>query len=334
MSESSQPNTAAFPAVRGWVVFAVLLLLELVLWVALTRHGVAAGWWSDLAGGLLLIALPFLLRLVILYCSYRLSRVKGMKLALDQQLHGLNWWKFFLAEYWHFCKQSFAHLPFPFFFRTACDRGDIPSDGEVVLLQHGYLHNGAVWNPLSHVLSRLGYRVFTIDQPLYASIEHMADRLHARIEAICEKTGESRIVLIAHSMGGLISRAYLRRYGDARIRRLITLGTPHRGTYHAYLAFHENGKQMRPGNAWLNELGQRPPFTSLTSIYSVHDTIISPQDSSRVDGAENVVLTGVGHVSMFASKTVQAAILGVLERDRAAQTSPPSTTTHDERQSN
>jgi triacylglycerol lipase len=325
----SLPQKTVFPTARGWALFAAFLLLELALWVALTRHGVASGWWSDLTGGLLLIVLPFALRFIILLCSYRLSRVKGMALLPEQRLRGLNWWKYFLAEYWHFCKQSFAHLPFPFFFRTPCDRGEVPRFGEVIVLQHGYLHNGAVWNPLAQRVARLGYRVFTIDQPLYASIEHMADRLHARIEAICAQTGESQILLIAHSMGGLVSRAYLRRYGESRIRRLITLGSPHRGTYHAYLAFRENGKQMRPGNAWLNELAQGAPFASLTSIYSIHDTIISPQDSSRIEGAENIELTGVGHVSMFANRAVQAAILALLERDRASRTSAKSDTIHE-----
>jgi triacylglycerol lipase len=317
-------ETKVFPAARGWLVFVVFLALELALWVGLARGGVARGWWSDLFGGLLVIFLPLALRFIILLGVYGLSRKRGVKLTIDQRVRGRAWWKFFLTEYFHFCKQSFWYLPFPFLFRTACDRGDIATSGEAVLLQHGYLHNGAVWQPLARALSKRGYRVFTIDQPLHASIDDMADRLASRIESICAKTGERQIILIAHSMGGLISRAYLRRYGDARIRRLITLGSPHRGTYHAYLAFRANGKQMRPNNDWLNELGRAPAFPSFTSIYSLYDTLITPQDSSRVEGAENVELTGVGHVSMFASDAVQTAVLNVLDQDRASMLKTPA----------
>jgi triacylglycerol lipase len=317
-------NSKAFPAARGWLVFLVFLALELALWVGITRGGVARGWWSDLVGGLLVIALPLALRFLILLAVYGLSRKRGVVLTVEQRIRGRAWWKFFLTEYFHFCKQSFLNLPFPFLFRTACDRGDVATSGEVVLLQHGYLHNGAVWQPFAQVLSNRGYRVFTIDQPLHASIDDMADRLAARIESICVKTGEHQIILIAHSMGGLISRAYLRRYGDARIRRLITLGSPHHGTHHAYLAFRANGKQMRPNNEWLNELGRVPAFASFTSIYSLYDTLITPQDSSRVEGAENVEITGVGHVSMFASTVVQAAVLKVLDQDRASMLKPPA----------
>jgi triacylglycerol lipase len=322
VSTTTLSEAKAFPVARGWLVFLLFLALELTLWVGLARGGVARGWWSDLVGGLLVIAMPLALRFLILLAVYRLSRVRGVVLTMAQRIRGRAWWKFFLVEYFHFCKQSFLYLPFPFLFRTECDRGNIAASGEVVVLQHGYLHNGAVWQPLADTLAKRGYRVFTIDQPLHASIDDMADRLSARIEFVCKKTNEQQVILIAHSMGGLISRAYLRRYGDARIRRLITLGSPHRGTHHAYLAFRTNGKQMRPNNDWLNELGRAPTFASLTSIYSLYDTLITPQDSSRVDGAENIELTGIGHVSMFANSAVQSAVLRVLEQDRLRMLKP------------
>jgi triacylglycerol esterase/lipase EstA (alpha/beta hydrolase family) len=46
------------------------------------------------------------------------------------------------------------------------------------------------------------------------------------------ETGQSRVILIAHSMGGLVSRAYLesddyRRRQD--VKELFTFGTPHHG---------------------------------------------------------------------------------------------------------
>src|SRR3712207_7538424 len=47
--------------------------------------------------------------------------------------------------------------------------------------------------------------------------------------------GDAEVSLVAHSMGGLISRYYLEsgrfndRPGFRAVRRLITMGTPHRG---------------------------------------------------------------------------------------------------------
>lgn len=48
--------------------------------------------------------------------------------------------------------------------------------------------------------------------------------------AMYEKYCKSGIILVGHSRGGLVARRYLRKYGDRRIRGLITLATPHRGS--------------------------------------------------------------------------------------------------------
>jgi triacylglycerol lipase len=307
----STPNPPC--PVPSWAFFLALLIGEIAFLAWFTRYGVANGWWSDLVGGLLFIALPLLLRFLILWgFIYRLSRKKAMPLLPEQMLRGAAWWKFFLVEYVHFCKQSFLHLPFPVFFRTASDRGSGAATGEVILLQHGYIHNGAVWFPTARALEKLGYRVFTIDQPLYAPIDTMADRLAARIHDIQAKTGVARLTIVAHSMGGLISRAYLRKYGSSRVRQLITLGSPHNGTYHAYLAQGTNGRQMRPGNTWLAELGRTKVNVPFTSIYSIYDTMITPQDSSRLPEANNVEITGMGHVTMLGGKEMRTHILRAL----------------------
>ncbi len=259
-------------------------------------------------------ALPFLLRALIVFASYRVSHLKGVKLTEAQILRGKAWWKFFLVEYAHFCRQAFLQLPFPVFFRTRSDRGSGSASGPVIVLQHGYAHNGAVWFSTALALEARGYRVFTIDQPLYAPIDVMADRLAARIHDVVALTGVSQVTLVAHSMGGLVSRAYLREYGGAKVRKLITLGSPHHGTLHAYLAGGTNGKQMRPRNAWLRSLNQTSVSVPFVSVYSVHDTVITPQDSSRVSGAVNVELQGVGHVSMPSGKQTREHLFALLEK--------------------
>src|SRR3974377_610620 len=59
-----------------------------------------------------------------------------------------------------------------------------------------------------------GFARATINlEPVRGDIDNFAERLHARIEALCAETGTDRVALIAHSMGGLVARAYLRRQG-------------------------------------------------------------------------------------------------------------------------
>ena len=58
---------------------------------------------------------------------------------------------------------------------------------------------------------------------------------------------EARVVFICHSMGGLVARWYIQREGGAEVtRKLITLGTPHRGAVRS-LEQLVNGVHKGPG---------------------------------------------------------------------------------------
>jgi pimeloyl-ACP methyl ester carboxylesterase len=295
-----------------WAVSFVLFWLEFAFWVWLTRRGVERAWWTDLQGGLLLLAFPLSIRLLIVACSYTLSRIKGVALAPEQRLTAPGWLHFFASEYFHFCMQSLVLLPFRFLFHTASERGSGSAQGPVIVLQHGFMHSGAVWFFTARALERMGCRVFAVDQPIYGCIDTMAERLHEQIEDIARRTGQAHVTLVAHSMGGLIARAYLRKFAGARLQRVITLGSPHQGTYHAMFAGGKNGRQMRRGNAWLAALAGERMSTPLISIYSVHDTIITPQDSSHIEGANNIVVSGIGHVAMPSGRRMRRHIVRAL----------------------
>ena len=261
---------------------------------------------------LAVLALVLTARFIVALASYGMSRWKGSSMADSDRLGVVRWCRFFAIEYWHLCIQNIVLIPLRGLFRTANER-TAASTGRVLLLQHGYVNNGAVWFFTARALERLGYRVFTMDQPVFASIDTMGTLLSARVDEVLALTGESKLTLIAHSMGGLVCRAYLRQCGGDKVSHLITLGTPHHGTFHAYLANGTNGKQMRLGNTWLATLCESRVPTSFTSIYSVHDTIIAPQTSSIMPEATNVKLVGIGHVSMPSGVQARRAILKALE---------------------
>jgi len=178
-----------------------------------------------------------------------------------------------------------------------------------LLLVHGVGVNDGVWFALRRKLSRRGLGpVYTINYgPPLAGIEHFAGQLAARIEAICAVTGAERVALIAHSMGGLVARAYLRRFGAARVEQLITIGTPHHGSMLAYTFPGCCLAQMHPGNPWLVELNReesgRAPVP-ITSIWSRHDSMVAPQGSSVLRNAENIALVGIAHNALLGEKAV------------------------------
>jgi pimeloyl-ACP methyl ester carboxylesterase len=172
-----------------------------------------------------------------------------------------------------------------------------------VLLLHGVVCNAGVWHAMKKFLAARGIGpIYALSYgPPLASIEHFAEQAAKRIDAILEATGARQVTIVAHSMGGLVARAYLRRYGRAKVRRLITIGTPHHGSALARMFPGAALAQMRPGSAWLEELNAAdasgPP--PVVSIWSWHDSMVAPQTSSVLAGKKNVALSGIAHNALL-----------------------------------
>ena len=60
------------------------------------------------------------------------------------------------------------------------------------------------------------------------------ERLERAIEQIVEQTGQPRVSLVCHSMGGLVARCYIAGSGANRVDRLVTIGSPHGGSVFAF----------------------------------------------------------------------------------------------------
>jgi pimeloyl-ACP methyl ester carboxylesterase len=124
---------------------------------------------------------------------------------------------------------------------------------------------------------------------------------------------DARLVLVAHSMGGLVARRYLQRYGARRrVAGLCTIGSPHRGSALARWARGRAAAQMRPGNAWLSALPLPAATLPTLSIWSDADNFVAPADSSRLDGARNLQLAGRGHFELLRDAEVHRAVEGFL----------------------
>ncbi len=190
--------------------------------------------------------------------------------------------------------------------------------GLPVLMVHGFFCNAAFWMPMRRFLRKRGFGQtysITLDPPLFGDVEKFSVHLSNSVEQICARTGSDKVVIVAHSMGGLVSRNYIHNYGgDKRVEKLITLGTPHHGTTIADTVFFlgRHLRQMkRWSNKWLETLNQHelePALVPTVSIFSYHDSIVSPQDSSILKNAHNIPLNGIGHLEMPASKRVQQLV--------------------------
>jgi alpha/beta hydrolase family protein len=198
-----------------------------------------------------------------------------------------------------------------------------------VLLLHGVLCNAGVWYGFrKHLAARGLAPVYTLSYgPPLASIEVFAAQVARKIDYIRRATGASRVAIVGHSMGGLVARAYLRRYGAESVSSLITFGAPHHGSVHAFLFPGACLGQLRPGNEWLAELNRSEgvePAVPTISIWSWHDSMVAPQTSGRLRGARNVELIGVGHNALLNDERVRMLVADELERIAREATREPA----------
>lgn len=188
-------------------------------------------------------------------------------------------------------------------------------DTTPVLLIPGYCCNRALWRSLRRKLRLAGRPVATVTlDPPFAGIDHLGEVLERRIERLLAETGARQVLLVGHSMGGLVARAYLRRWGGERVAKLVTIATPHHGTWLARLAVGRNAREMVPRSDWLASLNSHDCGVPSACFWSAGDEIVRPPDSARLAGASETALTLPGHFTLLRAPEV----LHVLSQDQTA----------------
>jgi pimeloyl-ACP methyl ester carboxylesterase len=160
---------------------------------------------------------------------------------------------------------------------------------------------------------RRGYRVHLGGLP---GLDAMAGALADHVRQVLEATGEERVDLVAHSLGGLVARAALADHGlEGSVDTLVTLGTPHHGTYSARLANTALARDLRPGSAVIRRLEATPlpPGLRAVTFWSDNDLLVIPPESARLDGAEAVDATPATHYSYLLAPHVLSDLGRVLQ---------------------
>ncbi len=273
-----------------WIV-AIGVGLIGVLWGAWWRGW--GGWWPAA-----LIVLVLGLHAIVLAVECALMRQVNRRagVANDSLVQGVRaWWGEVLSAPRVFCWRQ------PFFSQRWPDRCE--GQGRGVLLLHGYLCNRGLWNRWLQRLQQRSVPVIalTLDPP-WADITRHDAAIEEAVAALQAATGQAPVV-VAHSMGGLAARSWrAAQPGNAgRVFHLMTLGTPHHGTFIARWGLGAATRQMRLHSAWLQQLALREaalPATPGTCFYSHSDNIVFPSPSALLAGAQPRRLVGVAHVHL------------------------------------
>jgi triacylglycerol lipase len=155
-----------------------------------------------------------------------------------------------------------------------------------------------------------GVAALTFERPTGSNQEH-ADEIATAVQALLESSGAPKIDVVAHSMGGLAVRAYLRGAGANTIRRVAFLGTPHHGTYSAYLAFGDGREEMIPGSEFLTALNAGPPVPEGVEAMTIRtpiDALVLPIESAMLDGVPNHQICCPTHAGLLRSLDVYRVV--------------------------
>ena len=195
-----------------------------------------------------------------------------------------------------------------------------PSDAQVpVILVPGWLDSDSDLQLIRTRLLQAGWaedraEAISFSDPVGSNREHAVE-LGLAVAAMLERTGSKEVDVLAHSMGGLAARWYILTQPDHSIRRAVFLGTPHRGTLSAYLAFGKSRPEMLPGSNFLDSLNTLQPTplgVESRTIRTLIDTHIISGSSATLPDVEDYRLCCTTHTGLLKDGRVFELILSFL----------------------
>lgn len=182
---------------------------------------------------------------------------------------------------------------------------------------HGYVCNRGFWTPWMERCHREGRPFVAVSlEPVFGSIDAMTPSIDAAVRRLQHATGRAPII-VAHSMGGLAVRAWLADIAGAaqRVAHIVTIGTPHAGTWLARWGLTHNARQMRPGSDWLRVLAAKEERRGLTrerrrfTCFHGHaDNIVFPPRRAVIEGAAVHHVPATPHIAMAYHPAVVAEV--------------------------
>ena len=191
-----------------------------------------------------------------------------------------------------------------------------------VALVHGYFHNRSGFDFLSRELRRRGFRwIHGMNyNPIGHSVPDLAERFGRYVEDLRRVSGANRVHVVGHSLGGVIARWYVEQLGGHKhVDTCVTIGTPHKGTYAAYLGLGQSAKDLRPGSGIMQALDHslRKSRVKYVNLYSDLDILIVPPSSGMLPPRRNVhnhLIEDLGHTSMLLSDELVEQLVHHLEK--------------------
>lgn len=215
--------------------------------------------------------------------------------------------------------------------------------GEGVLLVHGITRSSKSMAGYRQPLEKAGFQVFPFDYPsTRVDLDTAADYLHQVIESL---DGVERLHVVAHSMGGVVTRTYRAKHRDERLARVVLVGSPQNGAELADLArgkangvfktiFGPAGQQLvtdqegfvkklpTPDVEFAVIAGGHPPNGINPLIEGDDDGVVSVA-STRLGGAADFLYVESLHLALNRNDTAHAAAVRFLQTGKFREDGDP-----------
>jgi len=198
-----------------------------------------------------------------------------------------------------------------------------PASRTPVIFVHGIYHSHTAWYLYLRWFRRWGWsHMKAVNlRGRFRSIHDFARILADEVEKVMAESQSDQVDLVGTSMGGLVIRSYLaEKLSRAKVRRVVTLGTPHAGTKLSVLALGAAAKEMIPGSPFLEKLNQKLQFPRggrIYAIYTIVDNIVIPNESAKLhgDGVKNLETRIINHVGLVFCKHTARLVKKCLDEE-------------------
>jgi len=164
-------------------------------------------------------------------------------------------------------------------------------DYDPIIFVHGFVGSTALnWTSMLNRFKDAGYpsnRLYSYTYNTLPGVKNGANILKAKVAEVMAQTGKSKVDIITHSMGGLVTRYYMKKLGGAnKVDQLVNIATPHKGTIWAALApITQATRDMTPGSSLIKSIEGYYPGLNL---WSWCDEIVIPNSSANVGNSKSI----------------------------------------------
>jgi len=186
-----------------------------------------------------------------------------------------------------------------------------------IILIHGLWNTSSIFSCITSKLDNIGIEYFAPTLKHSYGMTSIVDLTKILNDLILEKYGlDTELDILGFSMGGLIGRYWIQKFnGYKRIRRFISIGSPHKGTLAAQLVpkYPFRGiSEMKINSKFLRELAKNDFYLSeieCINFFTFWDLMVFPGWWTNLNLGKKISVKVYKHRNLVRNKYVVDKIL-------------------------